>query len=346
VQYQSTAAHTFFDRAEARIRTFLDSIGFEFFSVRQAVFFLCIAMVMSFSFTLNVGEQTAHLDSHVDSYGYVSAFQNDVLVPVGYTPMISGSSRSTIQEYAIQPGDTITSIAYEFDVSVATLKGANGLISDVIRPGEVLRILPTTGLLYTVKAGDSLGKIAGKFTDYGVNEKILVRQNNITSDVTLVAGTEMIIPGVEPMIQKDTRNIVYTETPVYRPASKASIAAQGGAFIWPTQGKVTQGVRRGHVALDIGNKTGTAIYASCDGIVQRAATGWNGGYGNVIVIDCGGGYKVLNAHLYQFNIKKGEHVRQGQQIGLMGNTGRSTGPHLHFEIIKGKQKFDPTRYLP
>jgi murein DD-endopeptidase MepM/ murein hydrolase activator NlpD len=325
---------------------FLDWVGFEFFSVRQAVFFLCMAVAMSFSFTLNVGEQTSSLDAHSHEYGVIPAFQNDVLVPIGYVPMMSDASRSTIQEYTIQPGDTITSIAYAFDVSVTTLKGANALVSDVIRPGELLRVLPTTGLLYTVKAGDSLGKIAGKFTDYGVNEKILVRQNNIATEQTLIAGTELIIPGVEPMIQKDTRNVVYTETPVYRPASKATISAVGGAFIWPTQGKISQGVRKGHVALDIANKTGPLIHASCDGIVQRAATGWNGGYGNVIVVDCGGGYKILNAHLHQFNVKKGEHVRQGQQIGLMGNTGRSTGPHLHFEIIKGKQKFDPTRYLP
>lgn len=125
--------------------------------------------------------------------------------------------------------------------------------------------------------------------------------------------------------------------------------------IWPAEGKLSAkfGWRRDpfmpgrweyHKGIDIANKTGTPIYAVADGIVTYA--GWEYGYGRTIVIDHGNNIKTVYAHLYKFKVKVGDKVKKGQVIALMGNSGRSTGPHLHFEIRINNIPVNPLKYLP
>lgn len=129
------------------------------------------------------------------------------------------------------------------------------------------------------------------------------------------------------------------------PAAKVS----GSGLAWPTQGTITSGFgyRWGalHAGIDIANNVGTPIRAAKSGTVIVA--GWNdGGYGNWVIIDHGGGFSTLYGHMSRVRTSEGAHVNQGDLIGDMGSTGNSTGPHLHFETRVNGTAQDPTRYLP
>ena len=109
-------------------------------------------------------------------------------------------------------------------------------------------------------------------------------------------------------------------------------AQRFGAFAWPAQGLLTQRYWSGHLGIDIANRTGTPILAADDGYVVMAGRDtW--GYGNQVLIDHGNGFLTRYAHLDTIKVKAGQSVSKNQQIGTMGSTGRSTGPHLHFEVI-------------
>ncbi|MDD4271639.1 MAG: M23 family metallopeptidase, partial [Patescibacteria group bacterium] len=125
---------------------------------------------------------------------------------------------------------------------------------------------------------------------------------------------------------------------------KDSRPTASNKLAWPTVGaRLTQYFSWRHYAIDIANKTGTPIYACDAGVVEVA--GWGTGYGNQIVIDHGGGRKSRYAHMSKFYVGKGEVVKKGEAIGLMGSTGWSTGPHLHFEYIINGVKYNPLNYL-
>jgi murein DD-endopeptidase MepM/ murein hydrolase activator NlpD len=133
------------------------------------------------------------------------------------------------------------------------------------------------------------------------------------------------------------------------PAGNAAPARVGGSGVaWPTNGSVTSGFgyRWGslHAGIDIANGTGTPIRAAKGGTIILA--GWNGGYGNCIVIDHGGGFSTLYGHMTRLRASEGQRVGQGDLIGDMGSTGNSTGSHLHFETRVNGSPQDPSRYLP
>ncbi|MCB5252149.1 MAG: M23 family metallopeptidase [Candidatus Cloacimonadaceae bacterium] len=123
--------------------------------------------------------------------------------------------------------------------------------------------------------------------------------------------------------------------------------------IYPTFGRISDGwgsrihpITKNlefHHGIDISNQTGTPIYATASGVVEK--TRYTRGYGKHVVIDHGNGYKSLYAHLYNIKIKKGESVSKGQIIGLMGDTGYSTGPHLHYEVQYNQHKLNPANFL-
>ncbi len=161
-------------------------------------------------------------------------------------------------------------------------------------------------------------------------------------------------------IEQQVRGLVALLEPeeVLPPAVVDSIGSYyltiaGGPSIWPAFGRLSDGwglrfhpiYRRlaFHSGMDISNKTGTPVYATADGEVIQ--TGYDRGYGKVIKIRHGGGFETRYAHLYSFQANVGELVRKGQIIGLMGNTGLSTGPHLHYEVLLNGNKVNPSRYL-
>ncbi len=123
----------------------------------------------------------------------------------------------------------------------------------------------------------------------------------------------------------------------------------GGSMAWPAPGPVTSpyGMRWGrlHSGIDIGVSVGTPVVAARDGVVVLTRTGYGGGYGNYIVVDHGGGISTLYAHNSSLSAGVGARVSRGQVIAISGNTGRSTGPHLHFEVRVNGNPVNPMPYL-
>ncbi len=248
-----------------------------------------------------------------------------------------------MQSYTVQAGDTVLGISEKFGLRPETIQWANpGLEAnaDIIRPGDSLAILPIDGALHTITSGDTLGSIA---SDYKVSvEDIVNYPGNNLADVNaqLTIASKLVIPnGVKEFINQQA--VAYTGGAV-----PASAKIGGGSFIWPTAGAINQRFWGGHAAVDLGAWTGAPVKAADGGYVALATGGWNAGYGNHIIIDHGNGFVTLYAHLNSIFVKPGESVYAGQQIGSVGNTGNSTGPHLHFEIRYQGVPRDPLSYLP
>ena len=257
---------------------------------------------------------------------------------------ITKRARTEIVEYEVLPGDTISTIAQAFEVSVNTILWENNKSSySIIRPGDKLKILPMSGVSHAIKKGDSLNIIAKK---YDVEEEKVMEANKLAKGDTLKIGQLLMIPGGSQTSQPSYTTKTYTGFSAIKDIVKApnAQAATGNKMNWPTAAtRITQYYSWRHHAVDIAAKTGTAIYAADAGTVEMV--GWGSGYGNQIVINHGGGKKTRYAHLSKFYVEKGDSVSKGQTIAAMGSTGWSTGPHLHFEVIINGRKYNPLNYI-
>ncbi len=238
-----------------------------------------------------------------------------------------------ISVYTVRAGDTLQQIADMYDVSVNTILWANDLKKGApLTTGQIITILPVTGVKYVVKKGDTVLSIAKKFNG---EESEILDYNNLDKTSTLAAGTQIIIPGG----QISEIAPVKSTSPSKAPGKEAPVKFTDtrGVFRKPVSGIITQGIHDKY-GVDIGAPTGTPVYASADGVVQLARMGYNGGYGNYVIIKHSGAVtgqgevQTLYAHLSAINVSTGETVKQGELIGRVGSTGRSTGPHLHFEM--------------
>ncbi len=248
--------------------------------------------------------------------------------------------RKDLLVHTVVQGDNLSTIAEKYDVDVDTLIWANAELEedpDYLVVDQKLRIPPVSGVLYAVKTGDSLSAIATRFK--GELRTMLELEFNHLSDANTVpvSGTPLMIPGGEKEYQP---RLVYIDGR----AVMVNAPRGGGRFVWPAQGYITSFWAPDHRAIDIGAPEGTPVYASDAGVVIQA--GWNGTYGITVMIDHGNGFQTLYAHLSAYYPAAGSNVRRGQAIGKMGNTGRSTGPHLHFEIRYQGGNVNPMRYLP
>jgi murein DD-endopeptidase MepM/ murein hydrolase activator NlpD len=254
--------------------------------------------------------------------------------------------RNKIIYYTVQNGDTISTISRRFGVTVNTILWSNNLTSlSLIRPGDSLEILPYSGVAYTVKRGDTLAQIA---QNYGIDLDKILSCNNLGK--SLAVGQKIIIPGAQKIATAPASTPAksnYTGISVIKDLIKSpTVKASGNSMTWPTVGhRITQYFSWSHPGVDIANKIGTPVYAADSGVVIISQGGYNGGYGNTIVIDHGGGKKTRYGHSSKLLVKVGDRVEKGQLIMLMGSTGRSTGPHLHFEIIINGTKYNPLSYV-
>jgi len=265
---------------------------------------------------------------------------------------VGGGGRTEAVEYIVQPGDTISGIAFSYGVSAATVLWENNLSSwSLIQPGDKLRILPVNGLTHEVKSGDTLLGLAKM---YGGKAEAIASFNRLKEDGSnLRIGEKIIIPdGVRHYQETSVVVITQSYSQIGIPASSQSRPSASG-FVWPCAMRmITQYYWWGHTAIDISGPNsqnyGSAIYASKAGTVETAQCGWNAGYGCYIVIDHGGGYKTLYGHSSRLLVNPGQYVNTGQTIALMGNTGRvygSTGVHLHFEIQVNGWNVNPLGYV-
>lgn len=288
--------------------------------------------------TLTLGVAPREQVSFV-SWG-VGPLENPDYLTRGVAPItiIPERGRQDVMVYVVQAGDNVSKIAASFGLRPETVLWSNPELEtwpDYIVVGQELFIPPVDGAYHIVKAGETLDSIAKR---YSVDPAVIVESeyNDLSEPYQLQEGQGVMVPGgTRPVVPR------YVQATAPPPAN----APQGsGNFMWPTSGYLTQGYWLGHQAIDIGAPTGTPIYSADAGYV--AATGWMGGYGNYIIINHGNGFETLYAHLSEIRVIAGQGVQRGGLIGLVGSTGRSTGPHLHFEIRQGGVKRNPIGFLP
>ncbi len=260
------------------------------------------------------------------------------------TTKITKVARTEIVSYEVQPGDTISTIAQDFEISVNTILWENNLsVYSLIRPGQKLSILPITGVKHKVVRGENIKQIVNK---YSVEEDKILEINNIVDANKLAIGDTLIVPGGKKFSTTSYSPTRYSSVSAITKLVKPSAAtpAASNKMNWPTSGyRITQYYSWRHHGLDIADKNGTPIYAADAGTVEFA--GWSNGYGNNILINHGGGKKTRYAHLSKFYVGRGASVGKGETIAAMGNTGWSTGPHLHFEVIINGSKYNPLNYI-
>ncbi len=258
----------------------------------------------------------------------------------GFMDVDQGSLRSSIDDeldipdtdaisvYVVRQGDTIASIAALFGVSANTVIWANDLRKKTVTPGDTLVILPVNGIRHIIKQGDSLRKIA---LLYKADVSDIELFNGVTENTELAVGDTIIVPQgeiIEP--KKEVKKTVKKVVTII-----ANNGVKAGYYVRPINGIKTQGIH-GRNGVDIAAPIGTSVRASAEGTVIIAKTGaWNGGYGNYIVIQHPNGTQTLYGHLSVLYVQVGQLVEQGVTIAGSGNSGRSTGPHLHFEIRNG-----------
>lgn len=251
--------------------------------------------------------------------------------------------RDKVLEYPVQTGDTISAIAEKFDISVDTVLWENNLTKNSsIKPGQILRILPVSGVSHKVTRGETIYTIAKKYDS--PSQAIVDFPFNTFADnetFALSVGQALIVPeGKKPnTIPVNPSAYIAQRTP-----NAGSVSATG-QFAWPMGGTITQRFFWYHKGLDIATAHGTTILAADAGRVLTAGWTDNTGYGNRVMIDHGNGYTTLYAHMSKIFVVSGQTVNRGDQIGQEGSTGRSTGPHLHFEIRKNGVAQNPLLYL-
>jgi len=274
--------------------------------------------------------------------------------------IIPNRPRQDVKLYTVEQGDSIFGIASYYQVQPETVLWSNyDTLKDnphAITVGMELKIPPVDGVYYQWQDGDTFGSVAADFEtdpaeilDWGGNKFDLTNPG-------IEPGSWVMIPGgqrefqqwIVPIIPRGAAGV---STGMYGagacPGGYEGGAYGTGSFIWPTINRTISGndYWSGHLALDIGSALGEPISASDAGVI--VFSGWStGGYGYAVAIDHGNGYQTLYAHLSKVNVRCGQSVSQGQNIGLGGSTGNSTGPHLHFEIRYQGGFVNPWYVLP
>ena len=280
------------------------------------------------------------------SQAVLPPIDGEVLSPDLAAATQSGIDTLNIQKstYVVQPDDTLTIIASMFDISVDTVKQANGLTGNSIHSGQTLVILPVTGVLYTVGSGDTLSGIAKKLNADAAD---ILAYNELSASSTLTKGRQLIIPHGKPPVTEVRTYLAHQKVPSFEPLLDPVWnwpVAPAGYYACPIPGaRLSQGLH-GHNAVDLAIAYGTPIHAAAAGtvIVAKSNGLWNGGYGNFVIISHGNGSQTLYAHMSRVAVSPGAQVSRSQTIGYIGMTGMTTGPHTHFEIRGAQNPFvDP-----
>lgn len=257
-----------------------------------------------------------------------------LFVPLASAPERGGPAQTLpnlsfqASAYRVRAGDTLSAIAARFGVPVAWIMASNDLSSTTIYPGQQL-VIPKGGVLHTVKPGETLSAIAQA---YGVSSEALRAANNLAAEPK--PGTKLFVP---------------------EPKTVPLPSPRGAAFQWPVRGTISSGfgprihpiynVPSFHTGIDFAVPEGTPVRAAAAGTVTFA--GWHdSGFGLLVVLDHGNGYETYYAHLSRVLVAVGQYVQAGETLALSGNTGLSTGPHLHFEVRYLGTPVDPRPLLP
>jgi len=309
--------------------------------------------------SLTYEDQSSTLSSPTASsidYGFISGTSSTV--STGLSAPLAGtipqqqikkpSSRMATEKYTVADGDTISSIADKFGLSITTILWANDLsVRSFIHAGDTLTILPVDGVVHKVKNGDTLSRIAAL---YGVTSAAISDYNGKVDANDLSIGEALVIPGGERHAPTPSRRVASVSS-IFAPSpgGGSSASAGPGGMIWPSDLHkinlyfgVLYFLGR-HTGIDIDCNSRNTNYAAADGIVHYA--GWRRGYGYAVEIDHGNGIMTRYGHNAKLYVSTGQSVAQGTPIALCGSTGNSTGTHLHFEVIVNGRFVNPLGYI-
>lgn len=263
------------------------------------------------------------------------------VVPTVLVSPLPAPDAGGVMTYTVQAGDDLVDLAARFGLARETLIWANPELEvdpGALYVGQTLNILPVDGVYYTIAAGDTPASVAAAF---GVDAAAIVGcpYNLLASGMEhWVVGQSVIVPGgAKPFVPSQI---------TYEPAPQTPEPVQDtAAFVWPVGGYVSQGYWNLHRAIDIAGPQGDLVLTAAAGTVVYAQ--WHcAGYGNLVIVDHGNGWTTYYGHLYGFYVDVGDQVQPGQPLGARGNTGRSSGPHLHFEMRRGRALYNPLDLLP
>jgi lipoprotein NlpD len=282
-----------------------------------------------------------------------------------------------VGKYTVVKGDTMFSIAKKAGLDLGVLSAANN-ISDpaAVKAGQTLYIPAKPGSVHVVGAGDTLQSIADK---YQSKLDAIREANRLDKDARLNPGQLVLIPGVSPngvtaMTQPTPKPPTVAQqavtpstpksqtvsaasgiTPLPSPKSaqitqpavvaRAPQSVAGNTLIWPAAGPLSTSFSPTHRGLDVVANQGTPVKAALPGRVVGAAES-DSPYGWYVMLEHGGTFSTVYAHLSKIRVKVGDTVQQGQIVGEVGSTGQSTGAHLHFELRQSNVPIDPRPYLP
>jgi murein DD-endopeptidase MepM/ murein hydrolase activator NlpD len=318
-----------------------------------------LALIPAPSVNLGNRADTALLD--VTTRGGPRLSNDESLVARAASPLTPyiNRPRKDVISYTIQAGDTMFGIAQQFNLQPESILWANPELKDnpdLLSVGMEIAVLPVDGVLHTVQKGDTLDSIAKK---YKVTPEAIVTAvwNNLIPGQDLPVGKSIIVPGGK-------REMVVWQLPAANKPAPASTGVGGwsnagqclnvsakalgtGKFGWPTNAHWVSGNPYAwwHRGVDLAGDLGDPVYAADTGTVLWAGpNSW--GYGNMILLDHGNGWQTLYAHLSQIYVHCGQQIVKGATIGAVGSTGRSTGPHLHFETRFNGDLPNPLNSLP
>jgi len=268
--------------------------------------------------------------------------EGSALIKPEINPMQANQEyRDELTTYVVREGDTVGSIAEDFDVSEQTIMWANNLNKySIIRPGQTLQILPINGISYKVVKGDNLAKIATKFK---ANISKIIEFNKLADQSDINVGDVLIIPEGQPYYPPIQPTQLGSFRQIFQEPAAEPLGE--GKMLWPNGcRRITQYFSWHHTGVDIACQAGTSIKAADDGKVFLVEYK-NTGYGHSVRIDHGAGKTTVYGHMTTIFVTVGETVKRGQVIGLEGSTGHSTGPHLHFEVRFNGKVYNPLNYI-
>jgi len=306
-------------------------------------------------FTSAVAAAAVYLDGSPTASGATRTPERTVAEDTGYLSISARTAyqattayHQRIRDYTVKPGDNLWLISQAHDTDLDTVWALNpGLASSLLQPGQVIKVAPGfVGIAHRVEPGETLSTIGEA---YGLSVSEILEANGLSSPEAVAAEILLLLPGAKP---RGNRTQVASRSANRRTAvtsNRNSERADSSAWIWPITGGTLSsefGARWGgfHSGLDIATAIGTPAVAVGPGTVSFA--GWDGGYGYSVTIDHGGGLQTRYSHASELLVAEGETVNQGDQVILVGNTGNSTGPHLHFEVLVDGSAEDPRDFLP
>lgn len=259
------------------------------------------------------------------------------------------------EKYMVKEGDSLWLIARRNDMYVKDIVQANQLSTDRLKPGMELLLVKTKPLItvlaqVTCERDEAVPYDVKVVVDPSANSSVRISQEGVPGQKHVVYTATKINGVLAKKVVSDEKIVKQAVSKIMVKGSQVQVASRGsgaasstGDLDWPLSGSISQYFKGGHSGIDICAPVGSTIRAADSGYVTFA--GYQGGYGKFLIIDHGNGVVTRYAHCSSFKVSVGQNVSKGQGVASVGMTGRTTGPHLHFEVLSGGSFVNPMKYL-